>query len=129
MVQEYLRVIKQNEKRLAKAKTKLAVSIRNEVKNLMGIYSDTDFTFADIGFLYRFSNTLYILKKEGLYVSCSNQTIRRVNPDRVPFEKFNAKDLLLLFLDIGKATNLYNDLENNAMPIYRTGRHLLGKKL
>ena len=123
MVQDYLRTVAENEKRLTKAKKKLGATIRYQVKDIIKIYSDTDFTFADINFVNK--DFHYVLGKGGLFVSTESIPLTEINPNSIPFEMFNASDLLKLGEHIGKARDLYDDLYREDMPVYRAARKVL----
>jgi hypothetical protein len=122
MVQDYLRTVRGNENRLAKAKKKLVAEIKYQVKDIIKIYSDTDFTFADINFAY--GDYHYVLGKGGLFVSTESIPLTEINPNSIPFEKFDANDLLKVGEDIGKARDLYDELEREAMPVYRAAKKI-----
>ena len=127
MVEDYLRTVAGNEKRLAKAKKQLGAAIRNQVKDIMKIYSDTDFTYASIIFAH--GDCHYVLGKTGLFVTSEPTPLAEINPDNIPFEKFDANDLLKVGEDIGKARDLYDELERDAMSVYRELEKSYHKKL
>jgi len=120
MVEDYLRTVRGNEKRLEKAKNRLGSVIRYQVKDMIKIYSDTYFKFADMYFVHEEYH--YILGKEGLFVSNELIPLVKVNPDNVPFEKFDANILLKLGEDIRIARDLYDELGYEAMPVDRAAR-------